>query len=85
MIGDDEDLCQQRENLKILGDASDKLGAKHATYGVLQAHYGIVEMAFLRTLHDALLPHMWTAEAKRGRAAVIRFFSRGMKAREHAR
>lgn len=62
-----------------LGDALETLGARHVSYGVLPAHYGVLETALLRTLQGGL-KEMWTTEVRRSWAAVIKFISKGMQA-----
>ena len=57
------------------------LGARHLTYGVLSAHYGIVETALLRTFQELLEEngHAWTTQVRKGWAAVFKFVACAMQ------
>jgi hypothetical protein len=54
------------------------LGARHVTYGVQPAHYGIVETALLRTLAAGLGEAHWTMELRKDWAAVFKFVAKAM-------
>lgn len=69
------------DELPSLEGALESLGSRHVMYGVLRAHYGVLETALLRTLEEALHHNggHWTPEVRKGWAAVIKFIAKGMQ------
>lgn len=68
------------DDVSPLGEALGSLGARHVSYGVLSAHYGVLETALLRTLEAALTSHgLWTPDVRKGWAAVMKFTAKAMQ------
>ncbi len=68
------------DDMSSLSEALGTLGARHVSYGVLAAHYGVLETALLRTLEGALTSQgQWTPEVRKGWAAVMKFIAKGMQ------
>lgn len=61
---------------KVLAD----LGAKHVSFGVLPAHYGIVGEALMHTLQTALGEQYWTRDVKQGWTVLYAFVTTAMLA-----
>jgi hemoglobin-like flavoprotein len=69
------------QDMKPLANTLKELGCRHVAYGVLPAHYGIVETALMRTLSAALTPGgYWTEEVRKGWGAVFKFVAKAMMA-----
>ena len=63
-------------DLETLSETLEELGARHVGYGVLPAHYAILETALLRTLEQGLGD--LTSEVRKSWAAVLKFVAKAM-------
>ena len=71
-------LAADSNDLKELSKVVQELGARHVEYGVLPAHFQVVETALLRTLETGLGKDNFTEDMRKSWAAVFKFLSKAM-------
>eukprot|EP00980_Cylindrotheca_fusiformis_P016397 scaffold4887_cov118-Cylindrotheca_fusiformis.AAC.7 len=70
-------------DLTGLADTLRGLGARHVGYGVLPAHYTVVEAALLKTLQTALKKKHWSNRSEKHWSAVFKFIAMAMMMGAH--